>query len=69
MFIATTGIRSIPTSVDIDRLRVLHTDALQRWRACVCGAITIGAGIIGLTFLQLLAGRFNDISLDSDSGA
>ena len=76
MFIAANGIRTIITNADIDRLRVLYTDALQRCRARVCGAITIGAGIIGLTFffcncIPTSGSWFNEFSLHSefDSGA
>ena len=52
-------------SVDIDRFRVLHISTLQGWRAHVRGAITISAGIMGLTFLQSRTWQA-EISLDSD---
>ena len=53
-------------SVDIDRSRVLHISTLQGWRAHVRGAITISAGIMGLTFLQSRTWQADFFFLDSD---
>ena len=47
-------ILAIIASVGIGRLRVLHTCPAEMACLCMqCNAITIGAGIVGLTFLQL----------------
>ena len=53
VFIATTGIRTIVTSVDIDRFRVLHTLRVAVLMYAVKLLIAVGTGIMGVKFWSL----------------